>query len=697
MATATLLKRTARAHTQVLPDTDDAVIGSIVRSTAGAMKIGDDTNSTSIQLGGAAADNVTQIDIGQDSGMTSLTTLNLATVATMTALNIGTGMGSGDTIAIGATGTAVNIPATVTITDLTVNGTTTTVSTTNLSVADDLIILRGDSSAQAAADSGVVVERGTTSADDAIWLWSETNDRFELGLFASNNGANSAPSDVTTAGYKDLKILNLLLDGTGVTFDGAGTVAATGAVLSLDGTGIETSAATITADAGLDIVTTTTGNLVLDSGTTGSVSLGVDAANAKTVTVGASAGASTTAIECGTGGLNLGTTANAHTVTLGSTTGASATTIQCGTGAMTFTAGGAFDVNAAGAVTIDSSGGTISIGADDVDQNINIATQGERNVNIGNNVGANGIDLETGTNGLGVDADGDSTWTMFDWTITLNETQTAGSTTAGNPYALTAGAGAAADAAAAGGVGGAIGLTAGVGGAGDDNPQDGGAGGALTITSGVGGVSGNNAGSTSGAGGDVLIVAADAGAIVGAGAKGNPGRVAFTSGTTQYYLTAAGTGPALATTAQTIIEAINEVAGGTSSAATMITTTFATTGLTVGAPCYVSALDTASECDADAVATSDVIGFVKTVGAAGTGEVVLGGVTNMAFEVGLNVLPGEVIYLSTVTGRVTNVAPSGTGDTVYEVGFANDSESGGATTDGEALECVIHFGSRVVV
>jgi len=42
-----------------------------------------------------------------------------------------------------------------------------------------------------------------------------------------------------------------------------------------------------------------------------------------------------------------------------------------------------FDVNASGAITIDSSGGSISIGADDNDQDINIGTDGTRTIGIG--------------------------------------------------------------------------------------------------------------------------------------------------------------------------------------------------------------------------------------------------------------------------------------------------------------------------
>jgi hypothetical protein len=82
----------------------------------------------------------------------------------------------------------------------------------------------------------------------------------------------------------------------------------------------------------LTLVSTTTGAASLDSGTTGNV--------------------------------NVGTGANAKAVTVGSTTSTSSLTLQAGTGAMTLTAGGIFDVNATGAVTVDgtsvSVGGTLS-------------------------------------------------------------------------------------------------------------------------------------------------------------------------------------------------------------------------------------------------------------------------------------------------------------------------------------------------
>ena len=65
--------------------------------------------------------------------------------------------------------------------------------------------------------------------------------------------------------------------------------------------------------------------------------------------------------DAATTSVNVGTGAGIKTCTLGSTNTTSTTVLQSGTGPMTFTAGGNFDVNAAGAVTID--GSSIAIGA----------------------------------------------------------------------------------------------------------------------------------------------------------------------------------------------------------------------------------------------------------------------------------------------------------------------------------------------
>ena len=64
-----------------------------------------------------------------------------------------------------------------------------------------------------------------------------------------------------------------------------------------------------------------------------------------------------------------------------------------------------FDVNSTGNITIDSNGGTIGIGVDDDDQNINIGTDGQREVTIGDASAANsaGVTIRANTGGIDID------------------------------------------------------------------------------------------------------------------------------------------------------------------------------------------------------------------------------------------------------------------------------------------------------
>jgi hypothetical protein len=91
---------------------------------------------------------------------------------------------------------------------------------------------------------------------------------------------------------------------------------------------------------------------VMDLDSTGALSIN---SSAGAINIGDDAVAQ--AINLGTGGaartISLGTGGAAMSVTVGSTNSTSALTLQSGSGSMLFTAGGIFDVNAAGAVTVD--------------------------------------------------------------------------------------------------------------------------------------------------------------------------------------------------------------------------------------------------------------------------------------------------------------------------------------------------------
>ena len=249
-------------------------------------------------------------------------------------------------------------------------------------------------------------------------------------FFMDSTGAFSidgvGASNVTTAG-------NLALQATGA--------GATMSIASVSDMSLRSSGGTINLG---DDAATGAINIASGASATGarSILIGTGGTGAKNVTIGnSSVSTSGTYIQAGsTGGVNIatlnqsipvniatgtfagqlnigtgtasqvifiGTGAGQKGVQLGSTNTTSATTIQSGTNAMTFTAGGAFDVNAAGAVTIDSSAGTISIGADNVNQDMNIGTGGTRFISIGTvsntryitlRQGARGTMLETASN-----------------------------------------------------------------------------------------------------------------------------------------------------------------------------------------------------------------------------------------------------------------------------------------------------------
>ena len=82
----------------------------------------------------------------------------------------------------------------VTIPDLTVTGTTTTVSSTNTVVADSLFELNNGASSNA-NDLGIVMERGSTG-DNAIIAWDESADKFTMGTTTAT-GASTGDLTIT--------------------------------------------------------------------------------------------------------------------------------------------------------------------------------------------------------------------------------------------------------------------------------------------------------------------------------------------------------------------------------------------------------------------------------------------------------------------------------------------------------------------
>lgn len=109
---------------------------------------------------------------------------------------VSTGIGSGANAVSGTTGT---FSSDVTVTgDLTVNGTTTTINTSQINLADNILLLNSDATGSATASGGIEIERG----DDlnVQLLWDETNDRWSIGaedLYSSGDFIGNLTGNVT--------------------------------------------------------------------------------------------------------------------------------------------------------------------------------------------------------------------------------------------------------------------------------------------------------------------------------------------------------------------------------------------------------------------------------------------------------------------------------------------------------------------
>jgi len=148
------------------------------------------TNVGDIALDSISADG-TDINVAvSDNSATAFTIkqgsdnyLVIDTANSSESVAIGTGI-SGTAISIGHSTSETTINDNLTVTgDLTVNGATTTVDTTNLAVKDTLLGLNQGASSNS-NDVGIIIERGSTG-NDALFMWDESEDKFALGTTTS--------------------------------------------------------------------------------------------------------------------------------------------------------------------------------------------------------------------------------------------------------------------------------------------------------------------------------------------------------------------------------------------------------------------------------------------------------------------------------------------------------------------------------
>ncbi len=203
--------------------------------------------------------------------------------------------GTGVTITNGqvAIGQAVGTSSNVTFNDvtvsgnLTVSGTTTTVNTETINLADNIITLNSNEAGAPSQNAGIEVERGTST--NVAFQWNETTDVWEYTV----DGTNYIPVVGTTATQT---LTNKTISGSSNTLSNIANSSLTNSKVTIGSTDVSLGA-TVTTFAGLTSVTATsfvgalTGNAstvtngvyTTDTGTVTNTMLAGSIANAKLV------------------------------------------------------------------------------------------------------------------------------------------------------------------------------------------------------------------------------------------------------------------------------------------------------------------------------------------------------------------------------------------------------------------------------
>ena len=162
--------------------------------------------------------------------------------------------------------TDLNVSNDVIVTgDLTVNGTTTTINTETLDVADNNVVLNSNHTGTPTQNAGLTVERGTS--DDALFQWNESDDRWEVKVgtgyaeFKTSDlettNLTATQGDFTTVNATDLNTTGTI---TAPTIDGVNSLTASGTIAAQTLTGTSLSSSTLDVGQG-DFTVDVDGNL----------------------------------------------------------------------------------------------------------------------------------------------------------------------------------------------------------------------------------------------------------------------------------------------------------------------------------------------------------------------------------------------------------------------------------------------------
>tara|TARA_Y100000748_G_scaffold86510_1_gene71593 strand:+ start:13 stop:1287 length:1275 start_codon:yes stop_codon:yes gene_type:complete len=157
--------------------------------------------------------------------------------------------------------------------NLTVGGTSSTISTTNTVIEDNIIELQTGISASS-NDSGIIIERGSTG-DNAAIIWDESVDSFKLGTTTAT-GADKSGGITVTAGALEIGALT----ATTGTFSGALTSVGFTVQGNLTAGQVTTNDLLANgSNAAITVASSGTGDIKLDAG--GDIVLDVDGADIK--------------------------------------------------------------------------------------------------------------------------------------------------------------------------------------------------------------------------------------------------------------------------------------------------------------------------------------------------------------------------------------------------------------------------------
>jgi hypothetical protein len=206
----TLIATTAFVTTAVAGEDTLAEMGDValVSAASGDMLVHNGTNWVDVAMSGdatmAANGAVTiaanSVALGTDTTGNYMTDASGGTGVTVTHTP---GEGSTAAIAIGqAVATTSNVTFNNLIVDgtLTVNGSTTTVDTTNILIEDPLMFLSSGATGSASVDAGLIVERGDD--DNVGFIWDETADQWAAINTAETGGT---AGNVTIDSYANMR------------------------------------------------------------------------------------------------------------------------------------------------------------------------------------------------------------------------------------------------------------------------------------------------------------------------------------------------------------------------------------------------------------------------------------------------------------------------------------------------------------